>query len=91
MTFEVDSVILKRSDEIGSLGRKILDLRNQLQVIVKMLQKKSYQLDLVAVELKGQSDCILKVMQKMEQFAQEMAGSCSNQAEDANIASEGVT
>ena len=56
-----------------------------------MLQKKSYQLDLVAVELKGQSDCILKVMQKMEQFAQEMAGSCSNQAEDANIASEGVT
>lgn len=91
LTFEVDSVILKRSDEIGSLGRKILDLRNQLQVIVKMLQKKSYQLDLVAVELKGQSDCILKVMQKMEQFAQEMAGSCSNQAEDANIASEGVT
>lgn len=91
LTFEVDSVILKRSDEIGSLGRKILDLRNQLQVIVKMLQKKSYQLDLVAVELKGQSYCILKVMQKMEQFAQEMAGSCSNQAEDANIASEGVT
>lgn len=91
LKFEVDSILLRRSDEIGLLGKEILKLRNQLQTIVNMLQKKSHQLDSISVELKEQSNHILKVMKEMEQSAQEMAGSCSNQAEDASIASDGVT
>lgn len=91
LTFQVDQVILKRSDEVGLLGREILSLRNQLQVIIEMLQKKGEQLDLASAELKEQSDDILKTMKELEQSAQEMSGSCSNQAEDAGIASGGVT
>ncbi len=91
LKFEVDSGLLKRSDEIGLLGREIFELRRQLQVIVEMLQGKSHQLDLSSVELNTLSNHIVTVMQEMEQSAKDMAGSCSNQAEDANIASDGVT
>lgn len=91
LTIEVEESILKRSDEIGMLGHGILELRNKLRAIMDVLKKKSHQLDCESAELKELSENILEVVKNVEQAAREMAGSCSNQAEDASIASSNVT
>lgn len=91
LRIEVDEMILKRSDEIGMLGRGILELRNKLRQIVEILRNKSHELDDESIELKTLSENILNVVKHVEQAAKEMAGSCSNQAEDASIASSNVT
>ena len=91
LRLEVDEVILKRSDEIGMLGRGISELRRKFRDIIDILRNKSHELDEESIGLKQLSENILAVVKQVEQAAREMAGSCSNQAEDASIASSNVT
>lgn len=88
---EPDHILLKRSDEVGMLGREILELRNKLREIVGILREKSTQLDLEAGSLRERSGNILQVMKGLDQSAQEMSVSCMSQAEDAGAAGSDVT
>lgn len=91
LSIEPDRILLKRSDEIGMLGRGILELRNKLREIVNVLKEKSTQLDLEAGSLRKRAANILQVMKGLDQSAQEMSASCMSQAEDAGAAGNDVT
>lgn len=91
LSVEPDLVLLMRSDEIGMLGKGILELRNKLRAIVDILKEKSSQLDLEADTLRKQSGNILQVMKGLDQSAQEMSASCMSQAEDAGTAGNDIT
>lgn len=91
LTIEIDSSLLKRPDEIGMLGREIQKLHKELLAIIDILREKSKQLGLESETLKHLSGNILSVMQGLDKSAQEMAVSCTNQAEDAATAGADVT
>ncbi len=91
LTIEIDSSLLKRPDEIGMLGREIQKLHKELLAIIDILREKSKQLGLESETLKQLSGNILSVMQGLDKSAQEMAVSCTNQAEDAATAGVDVT
>lgn len=91
LTIEIDSSLLKRPDEIGMLGREIQKLHKELLAIIDILREKSKQLGLESETLKHLSGNILSVMQGLDKSAQEMAVSCTNQAEDAATAGTDVT
>lgn len=86
LTVQIDGSLLKRSDEIGMLGKEILQLQGKLQAIVNVLREKSMELDLASASLNGRSGTILQLMKGLDQSAQEMSVSCSGQAEDAGKA-----
>lgn len=91
LTVEADTSILNRSDEIGMLGKEIMELRSRLLDIISMLRRKSHQLDDESCALKTRTENILLVMGNVEQAAQEMASSCTSQADNASNASNGVS
>ena len=91
LTIEIDPSLLKRPDEVGMLGREIQKLHKELFAIVDILRQKSKQLGLESETLKYLSGNILAVMQGLDKSAQEMAISCTNQAEDAATAGADVT
>ncbi len=59
--------------------------------MIDLLRTKSFQLDEESDILKHRSENILHVMKILEQSAQEMADSCSDQADYAGAASSGVS
>lgn len=91
LTAKADETILHRSDEIGMLGKEIMELRDRLLDIVHMLRNKSHQLDAESVVLKDRSENILQVMNGLEHSAQDMAVSCTSQADNASTASNDVS
>lgn len=91
LTVEVDRAILKRSDEVGLLGKEISELRDRLRSIIDVINEKSKKLDLEAEVLKGRAGNILQAMNGIEQSSQEMSVSCVRQAEDADAAGNNVT
>lgn len=91
LTVELDRVILKRSDEVGLLGKEISELRDRLRSIIDVINEKSKKLDLEAEVLKGRAGNILQAMNGIEQSSQEMSVSCVRQAEDADAAGNNVT
>ncbi len=86
LTVSIDEKLLNRSDKVGMLVNEILQLQGKLQTIVDILRQKSSQLDLASVSLNKHSDSILQSMKGLDQSAQEMATSCSDQASDASTA-----
>ncbi len=91
LTAKADAALLRRTDEIGLIGKEITELQNWLLSMIDLLRTKSFQLDEDADILKKRSENILHVMKALEQSAQEMAGSCANQADYAGTASCGVS
>lgn len=91
LTAEADTAILGRTDEIGMLGKEIMQLRGWLLDIVNMLQRKSHQLDKESDTLKNRSEKILQAMSNLEHAASDMAVSCTSQADSASIASNDVS
>lgn len=86
LAVQVDDSLLKRSDEIGMLGKEILQLQGKFQAIVNVQREKSLQLDQASVSLNDHSRTVLQLMKGLDQSAQEMSVSCSSQAEDAGKA-----
>ena len=91
LTAEADAALLRRTDEIGLIGKEITELQNWLLSMIDLLRTKSFQLDEESDILKHRSENILHVMKILEQSAQEMADSCSDQADYAGAASSGVS
>ena len=91
LTAEPDHALLRRKDEIGLIGKEISELQNWLLSMIDLLRTKSFQLDEESDILNKRSESILHVMKALEQSAQEMAVSCTNQADYAGTASCGVS
>lgn len=91
LTAIADESILRRSDEIGLFGKEIMVLRSRLLEIIDLLKQKSLQLDKESAVLKNRSEQILHVMQILDHSAQDMAVSCTSQADNASSASSGVS
>ena len=88
---EISANILNRRDEIGDLGRNILNLKDKLYAIVTNIHHKSSALGKESAIMEEISANVYQVMQEVNHSAQEMAVGSSCQAEDANHASANVT
>lgn len=88
---DVEQSILNRKDEIGDLGRNILNLRNELHNIVINIHEKSKILNLETSKIEEISENVYQFMKEVNTSAQEIAESCATQAEGANQASANVT
>lgn len=91
LTVHVDTALLKRPDEVGMLGKEILQMRDKLRAIVNVLRDKSTQLDFASTTLKTHSNKMLQLMKGLDQTAQEMSISCTSLADDAGVAGSSVT
>lgn len=91
LTVEANARILRRQDEIGMLGKEIMELRNRLLDMIDMLRQKSHQLDDESDALKNRSENILQAMNGLEHSAQDMAISCTSLADNASTASSDVS
>lgn len=91
LDIDVEQKILDRKDEIGDLGRNIVHLKDSLSAIVVNIHNKSGDLSKGAGKIEKISEDVYHVMEEVKGSAQEIAASCSAQAEDANRASSNVS
>lgn len=91
LTAEADASVLRRQDEIGMLGKEIMELRRRFLEIIELLRKQSLELDQESAVLKNRSDHILQVMHGLDQSAQDIAASYTSQASNASTASSSVS
>lgn len=90
LKIDLDKRILRRKDEIGGLGRGIINLKDELQKMIGMIRDKSSHLDEESVDLQRLSSNVHNIMHEVDKAAQEMSESCTSQAEDAAKASDNV-
>lgn len=88
---DIDSKILNRKDEIGDLGKNIFHLKDSLRSIVQNIHTRSQKLGSESEQIEHISANVYQVMTEVSNSAQEMAASCSTQAEGANKASANVS
>ncbi|MBP3475522.1 MAG: methyl-accepting chemotaxis protein [Lachnospiraceae bacterium] len=86
----VEPDVLKRKDETGDLGRNVVNLQSKLHDIVMGISDSSNNLDGEVSNIEKVAGDVYQVMQEVNNAAQEMAVSCSTQAQSANEASENV-
>lgn len=87
----VESGVLKRKDEMGDLGRSVVNLQSKLNGIVTGIREKSRNLDMEVSSIDKVAADVYQVMQEVNNSAQEMAASSTEQAQSANEASENVS
>lgn len=91
LNIAVEDKLLQRKDEIGDLGRGIQNLKERLHGIIQSIMEKSEHLDRESDKLKETANNVYHTMKSVDRAAQEMAVSCTSQAEDATQASQNVT
>lgn len=91
LNIHIKEKVLLRRDEIGELGKSILNLRDKLHQIVADIHDKSQNLNMESVQIEEISQNIYQVMNEVNQAAREMAESCTAQADDVSQASKNVT
>lgn len=87
----VEPSVLKRKDEMGDLGRSVVNLQSKLNGIVTGISEKSRNLDMEVSSIDKVAADVYQVMQEVNNSAQEMAVSSTEQAQSANEASENVS
>lgn len=91
LNVDVSRQILARKDEIGDVGRGILNLKEKLHNIIAMVAEKSERLNQDSTGLETISTEAYQAMEEVERSSQEMASSSANQAEDASRTSQNVS
>lgn len=86
----VEPEILGRKDEIGELGKSILNLNDKLHIIVEDIHDKSGSLNVESVQIEEISKDIYRVMEEVNSAAHQMAESSTVQANDVSQASQNV-
>lgn len=90
LNVHVEAKILDRKDEIGELGRSILNLKEKLHTIVVDIHDKSANLNMETVQIEEISNNIYQVMDEVNRTAHQMTESCTVQANDVSQASQNV-
>lgn len=91
LNVQIDKKILKRSDEIGNLGRAIMKLKEELIFIISNIQKQSNILTASSNELKLDADKTADNMHQVDVAVDEIAQGATGQAEETQKATENVT
>lgn len=91
LNVQVDKKILKRSDEIGNLGRAIMKLKEELIFIISNIQKQSDILTASSNDLKEEADKTADNMHQVDVAVDEIAQGATGQAEETQRATENVT
>ena len=86
----VEDRIVRRKDEIGELGKSIMELRDRLSLIVADIRKKSEEVGEETAMLENISEMMNRGMTEIGQAIQGIADSSSHQAEGAVQASQNV-
>lgn len=86
----VEPKILERKDEIGELGKSILNLKEKLHTIVVNIHDKSGDLNTQSVQIEEISNNIYQAMEEVNRAAHQMAESTTVQANDVSQASQNV-
>lgn len=86
----IDQNILSRKDEIGDLSRNIAHLKDSLRSIIHNIHAKSRELGSETTQIESITQNVYQVMKEVNHSAQEMAASCSSQADDAELARKNV-
>ena len=86
----VEDRIVQRKDEIGELGKSIMELRDRLSLIVADIRKKSEEVGEETAMLENISEMMNRGMTEIGQAIQGIADSSSHQAEGAVQASQNV-
>lgn len=90
LNVHVEPKILGRKDEIGELGKSILNLKEKLHTIVADIHDKSGNLNTESAQIEEISKNIYQVMDEVNRAAHQMAESCTVQANDVSQASQNV-
>ncbi len=88
---EIAPAILGRKDEIGDLGRNIINVTEKLRAIITDIHAKSSALHEESGRIETISSNAFRTMEEVNHSAQDMAKSCYAQAQDASRASENVS
>ncbi len=88
---EVKDYVLRRKDELGDVGRCVQRMQGELQGMIQNIRDKSDNLNDKAEQIRGISGDLHQVMEEVNHSAQEIASSCSTQAERADETSANVT
>lgn len=90
LSINVEQAVLSRKDEIGELGKSILNLKEKLHAIVSGIHDTSGNLNMKTARIEEFSNNIYHVMEDVNKAVQDMTESCSVQAEDVSQASANV-
>lgn len=90
LNINVEQAVLSRKDEIGGLGKSILNLKEKLHAIVSGIHDTSGDLNMKTARIEEFSNNIYHVMEDVNKAVQDMTESCSVQAEDVSQASANV-
>ncbi len=90
LNVEVAHKIMKRSDEIGNIGRAIEKLKEELLHIVTEIKKQCETMDDLANQLKLQTRETVDSIIQVENAVGEIAEGAGNQAEETQTATENV-
>lgn len=91
LNVQVDRKILKRSDEIGNLGRMIMKLKEELIEIISNIQNQSAMLTASSNELKEKTEKTSANMNQIDVAVDEIAQGATGQAQETQKATENVT
>lgn len=91
LNVQVDRKILKRSDEIGNLGRMIMKLKEELIEIISNIQNQSAMLTASSNELKEKAEKTSANMNQIDVAVDEIAQGATGQAQETQKATENVT
>lgn len=91
LNVQVNRKILKRSDEIGNLGRMIMKLKEELIEIISNIQNQSAMLTASSNELKEKAEKTSANMNQIDVAVDEIAQGATGQAQETQKATENVT
>lgn len=90
LDIEINSVLLKRKDEIGLISKDMQKLQTQLKTIVISMQGLSQELDQTADYLVQKAELTAEHMSQVDKAVEEIAEGAGSQAEETQNATENV-
>lgn len=90
LDIQIEDKILKRSDEIGALGKSIVSLRDELKLIITGIRSQSDDVYGESDSLEQITGEVCHVMEEISRSMQEIADSSSQQSKDATQAGSNV-
>lgn len=90
LQISVDTKLIKRKDEIGSIGRAVKDLKDELVVVISQIKDKSGKLDESADTLEAKGQETASTVEQVEKAVSEIAEGATSQANETQQATENV-
>ncbi len=90
LDIEINSLLLKRKDEIGVISNDLVKLQSQLKKIVSSMKQLSSSLDEMADYLVQKAELTAEHMSQVDKAVEEIAEGAGSQAEETQNATENI-